>query len=484
MKNTTRRTQKKPIYDSKNHHPSVLLWCVFVVVVLVSLPLEGHSATLPLLSSEDLDAESNNVNTCSVLYAVVKQSDDGIVDKILETIADRFEGSTVTFGKMYAKRTNYEVLRNYKLNNFPALVAFAYKYKRANVYTGVWSADAILQWINLVCSTNKRPHIVGMGSLDMTAVRTERGTFLVNDSHQLDSRASISFHHWHVAQKSKPQTSLVLLHDVGLHSGLFQWIVAELATRFHVWGVDFPGHGQSYGERGHVDQFSDLTDVTLRFIQMIEKQMRFELEDARDPQRLVLIGHGLGCLVALDAVRVLSSQQGVSPSVSGVACLGTDSCWERDPSNPSLGMIPGFLRELLNQYWPSFTVMNPLNHSIATGWERALLHRIADPLTHPMSSVRLQTVLSTERLQVQNRTLDGNLNVPVWMAHGQEDLAPKPADCSTKWISLLPKHLQAKCRVLSYPNSASAIHEDRDLKRVAKDLLAWIDMVDPLSDRE
>jgi pimeloyl-ACP methyl ester carboxylesterase len=240
--------------------------------------------------------------------------------------------------------------------------------------------------------------------LDMTKVRTERGTFMMNTQQRAEDprvgcavvvlvvrfsccgrgvlfslwqfrvgeqESVVSFHHWSIAKESQPGTSLVLLHDVGLHSGLFQWIVAELTERFHVWGVDLPGHGQSYGtlheqlwrvlrttraapctsalswpihlppcsqtrylfcfgggggggcccgcpfflrpfcsrplrgvgERGDIAQFSVFTDVTVQFLELIRKQMMFQLENPRDPQRIVLVGHGLGCLVSVFAFR-------------------------------------------------------------------------------------------------------------------------------------------------------------------------------------
>jgi pimeloyl-ACP methyl ester carboxylesterase len=80
---------------------------------------------------------------------------------------------------------------------------------------------------------------------------------------------------------------LLLCHATGLHAHAYQPLALRLATHFHVWALDFRGHGDSTApdnERFHWDGFSDdLLNVI----------------DALEVQPVTVFGHSLGGGVAM-----------------------------------------------------------------------------------------------------------------------------------------------------------------------------------------
>lgn len=104
-----------------------------------------------------------------------------------------------------------------------------------------------------------------------------------------------------------PKKVLCLFHDLCDSSGEFnqftQWILDHVSD-VKIYTLDYVGHGQSSGTRGHFDDFHNLVIDQLEFLKSIE------IESDQD---LYLIGHGLGGLVTIDLYNKFSSQLKVKP---------------------------------------------------------------------------------------------------------------------------------------------------------------------------
>ena len=92
-----------------------------------------------------------------------------------------------------------------------------------------------------------------------------------------------------------PRVTLIMLHDLGQHHGRFQkfidWITRE-QPGYSIICMDFVGHGSSSGTRGHFEKFADLaSDVHLLFNEILSH---------KKDEFWVLMGHGIGGVVALD----------------------------------------------------------------------------------------------------------------------------------------------------------------------------------------
>jgi alpha-beta hydrolase superfamily lysophospholipase len=89
-----------------------------------------------------------------------------------------------------------------------------------------------------------------------------------------------------------PKASIVFLHGVGEHIGRYEAIFQSFAAQgYSCFGFDQRGFGQSEGERGHINSFTEYVDDLARFIDEIVNK------DAKMP--VFLFGHSMGTLVTL-----------------------------------------------------------------------------------------------------------------------------------------------------------------------------------------
>ena len=94
--------------------------------------------------------------------------------------------------------------------------------------------------------------------------------------------------HWPV---DSPKAAILLVHGIGEHSGRYEHVGAQLASRgFDTLAFDNRGYGQSGGRRGFVKRFSQFSE---------------DVEDLLAERRelgvpVVLMGHSLGGLISVD----------------------------------------------------------------------------------------------------------------------------------------------------------------------------------------
>src|SRR5262245_5086694 len=88
---------------------------------------------------------------------------------------------------------------------------------------------------------------------------------------------------------STPRGAVAIIHGYGEHIGRYDQVGKALAARgLTVRGIDFRGHGQSSGARGHIQRFDEYLDDLAALA-------------ARCPERpLFLLAHSMGGLVAAE----------------------------------------------------------------------------------------------------------------------------------------------------------------------------------------
>jgi alpha-beta hydrolase superfamily lysophospholipase len=93
-----------------------------------------------------------------------------------------------------------------------------------------------------------------------------------------------------------PRASVVFVHGVGEHSGLYHRFAAALnAAGSSVWALDLAGHGRTAGGRGVIGSIDGL-DADVASLATIAAR--------HGPAPVVLAGHSLGGIVAaLNAAR-------------------------------------------------------------------------------------------------------------------------------------------------------------------------------------
>jgi alpha-beta hydrolase superfamily lysophospholipase len=101
----------------------------------------------------------------------------------------------------------------------------------------------------------------------------------------------LAFRAW---PKAGGAITFAVAHGLGEHSGRYRDFAASMAQRgMGTYALDLRGHGQSQGQRGHVDSWSQWTDDISAFVREVESQVEGEV---------VPLGHSFGGAAMLSTV--------------------------------------------------------------------------------------------------------------------------------------------------------------------------------------
>ncbi len=98
---------------------------------------------------------------------------------------------------------------------------------------------------------------------------------------------------WNICPEESDVT-YILLHDFCEYHGRFNGLVRYLQSNasVNIVAIDYVGHGLSSGIRGHLDDFHCVVDDLRQLVDYLLIQ--------NESQKIILVGHGMGGLVALD----------------------------------------------------------------------------------------------------------------------------------------------------------------------------------------
>lgn len=258
---------------------------------------------------------------------------------------------------------------------------------------------------------------------------------------------------WTPLTAAKPLGVVFISHGYAEHSGRYDYVASVLTGQgFVVLCMDHQGHGQSEGDRGHVQAFSDYVDD---FVQYVREEAK-EYEGSGLP--LFLLGHSMGGTVAaLVASRTAEVWRGVV--LSGPALIP-------DPkiATPMLKA----LARLLSSYLPKLQVTS-LNSDLVSREPAVVQNYKADPLVyHGAMRVRW----SHELLLAMDAALATapSLTVPVLLLHGEKDgLTLQEGSRRFFDAVLIPDKT-----ICVYPDMYHEIFQDPERDVVLADMLAWL----------
>lgn len=273
-------------------------------------------------------------------------------------------------------------------------------------------------------------------------MRHETGDFVAGDGMLLHRQR------WRPDGQSRAVVAIV--HGYGEHSGRYSSYIQHLVPRgYALYGFDLRGHGRSPGQRGHIMSWDEYRGDVGMFLQFVEEQ---------EPDTpLVLLGHSMGGLIALDfALRHPDGLAGVIASAPALAQTAV---------SPLL-MLVG---RLLSRIHPSFSMESRLNGSSLSRDPDAVVLFENDPLIHTRGSARLAVEMS--------RTMDwtnahaGLWRLPLLMLHGTHDRIV-PYSASRAFFEQIPT--QDK-EFVTYKGGYHEPHHDIEVGRVMGDVERWLD---------
>jgi len=246
-----------------------------------------------------------------------------------------------------------------------------------------------------------------------------------------------------------------IVHGLGDHAARYDHVARDLAKRrFAVEAIDLPGHGKSYGARGHVgawDEYRAALDLWMG-----------EMAGRPGGERIALLGHSMGGFVALDwALR--------NPGRLRALIL----------SAPPFELVlrPSMLKvraaQVAARFWPGFSQGNMILPSMLSHDQAMIRDHMNDPLVHYRISARL--FLEFQRVRAALTRNAPELPVDTLLLQGGSDPISAPAG-ATRWArSAAPGRL----RLCLYPGFLHEVLHEAERARVLADLGDWLDTTFP-----
>ena len=243
---------------------------------------------------------------------------------------------------------------------------------------------------------------------------------------------------------------IALVHGFGEHSGRYMNVIDHLvANQYGIYGYDLRGHGNSPGQRGHIDSWVEYRIDLLNFLRMVRVQ--------QSGCPIILMAHSMGALIALDFI--LSENE----KLAGVIISGT-------PIDP-VGVAKPFLIALarvLSRIYPRFPIELGLEHDALSRIPAVVKAYKEDPLVHGKVSARwgTESLSAVESVKSQAE----NIQIPILMIHGEADRLDS-AEGARRFFDKILFHDK---EFLCYPGGYHEAHNDLDYEIMLRDLLDWI----------
>jgi len=253
----------------------------------------------------------------------------------------------------------------------------------------------------------------------------------------------------HSYQPTQPlRANLLIVHGVGEHSGRYQallepMLLAGVALHFY----DLRGHGQSAGQRGHINAWSDYQrDLEVQVEPLCVAEVPF-----------FILGHSFGSLIVLDFLELTRRDiRGAIISSSALRPLNVAPTWQKK------------LLSLMAKIRPTLALkINIDTKAISRNYEEVLAYQ-NDPLIHQKVSARWGADVLRAMRSIEAKV--ANIRTPILMTHGEPDWLNSSLGSKAFFERL---SVEDKTLII-YPDSYHEPHNDLDSESVVQGLVDWL----------
>jgi len=241
-----------------------------------------------------------------------------------------------------------------------------------------------------------------------------------------------------------------IIHGLGDHAGRYGRAVRALVDKgFVVEAIDLPGHGRSYGPRGHVESWDEYREA-------MEAWWDRPRELGGPP--IALVGHSMGALLALEwAIRRPDELRGIVLSAPPFEVVLRAT------------MLKVRMAQIIVRLWPGFSQQTTILPSMLSHDPEVIRAHNEDPLVHYLMSARL--FFEFQSVNAALRQSAPRLPVPALVLHGTGDVISSPVG-SERWAKAAPPGM-ADLRL--YEGLYHEILNEPDGPRIAEEAAAWIE---------
>jgi alpha-beta hydrolase superfamily lysophospholipase len=242
---------------------------------------------------------------------------------------------------------------------------------------------------------------------------------------------------------------VAIIHGLGDHADRYGRAVRALVERdFAVETLDLPGHGKSYGARGHVESWDEYRNA-------MEAWRLRPREHGGSP--IAVVGHSMGALLALEwALRHPEELRGIVLSAPPFEVVLRAT------------MLKVRLAQLIVRLWPGFSQRTTILPSMLSHDPDVVRAHNEDPLVHYLMSARL--FFEFRAVNAALRQSAPKLTVPALVLHGTGDLISSPLG-SERWAKAArPGMVDLRL----YKGLYHEILNEPEGPRIAEELASWL----------
>ena len=258
----------------------------------------------------------------------------------------------------------------------------------------------------------------------------------------------IHYRNWAI---DNPKAVVLIVHGLGEHCERYNAVATDLnAAGYAVASLDLPGHGNSEGMRGHIDQFTQYGDAALTQYQ--------KTTEAYPDVPVFLLGHSMGGLIG--AHLLLNHQDKfVGALLSGPAI--------QSPQEPPAFQV--MIIKLIAALFPKLGVL-VLDASGISRDPAVVEDYMQDPLVN-------KGKLSAKLLVEMFNTMDeckadgGKISLPIRIMHGSKDdmTAPEGSELLHGLVGSQDKELKI------YDGLMHEILNEPEGPEITQEMIAWMD---------
>ncbi len=251
----------------------------------------------------------------------------------------------------------------------------------------------------------------------------------------------------------KERFRVVVSHGLGEHSGRYTHVVDTLCPMgASVWISDHRGHGQSQGNRGHVNDFND-------YVQDLNILIDLAKTGRSENQPLLLLGHSMGGLIALSLARQYPRH--VDGLIISSPLLGV-------PKPPPAVLVA--IARTMSMIWPTLSLDNKLDPARISHDSAAVKAYIGDEWVHSRISARWFARCMSE-IQATGSSADAIQNPILMQVAGNDHLVSAPA--SLAYFDALTVADKTLCH---YKTLYHEIYNESlpEREKVLEDLKQWV----------
>lgn len=200
------------------------------------------------------------------------------------------------------------------------------------------------------------------------------------------------------------RAAVFMIHGHGEHRGCYQEVAAAWRARgYAVARFDLRGHGQSGGQRSHINHFDDYLRDAHAVLAELDRQSRWQ--NLGEP---IVFAHSLGGLIAIQLVLSARSQFRALAMTSPYLALAKE-----------VSPVLQWIGRTMSHSWPTFSLNSPVKSRVLTHDPQKIAQCDADALR--TSAVTARFFTEVERAQALTLRSAGDFTTPLFCLAAGDD---------------------------------------------------------------